>query len=715
MEPGSRERPSISLYENLYSKRQSQFAAEKSSDLSMERPNRNSPSELSESRQYEDFYKGFYDGTVMRHESPSTVKSKIKYVATNYIAPMMANALLFMLPLVYLRYKMHGRMSDVFPFSLLKPFFPQKKQTPGNTGESVMEMFSPLKPRDFEIKLKYDGKSKVITFSDIFGVDEAKKELLIYKNFIERPAQYTRFGGKLPKGLLMVGKPGTGKTMLMKAFVNECNRHMWDGQSNLPSKESIESRMGRVALFSAVGSDFIELYGGSGPKRVRELFKQAKKRLRDLQQATTGDQGSSCAVVIFIDEIDALGCRGGGTASDGRALSGGISSEENRTINQILSELDGIESMENIVVVGATNNPEGLDKALLREGRFDKKVHLSLPDIPARTDIFEHYLGDIVTDRSNPTSGSTAKNSKKLLAAELAERTPGTSPAQISTIVNEAAITAAVKEKQYVSQELLHNAVDDVLIGKKRRNRMSRRSIERTAIHESGHCLMAWFTSPTLQTKVLKISLIPRGMAGGYTQQLEREETDVLTLNSLFSTLCVLVAGRVSEEIAYVLSTESSGEKRPLECTNAWDVKSEKNINQSSQGISTGAYDDLQRATQIAAEMIMSYGLSSIKNLVADDIWKSMDTDDLAKGESESLLSFPVQGKRSGRGWLPYSEPHHRYIEEKSKVLIDLAFRHARKLLNQENKKLFALRDALLEKQELKTNEIEEVLGPRPI
>ena len=706
-----------SSYDSLYSRqlnriesgpqREMTSPGRENTPLSTREAPRQNFRDTSNSDSREDFYRGFYEGMVQsRSTSSSSQWSRWKYALTTYVAPALANSILFLLPLLYLRFRTDKKILNTYPFSYFKAAFSQgAKNKP--SSESLMDIFSPLKPKNFEIQLRYEKNRKVTTFRDVLGVEEAKKELLTYKNYIETPQKYTRFGGKLPKGMLMIGKPGTGKTLLMRAFVNECNRHLWEEKASGEDHSSEGKQKGRVALFSAVGSDFIELYGGSGPKRVRELFQQAKQKLSEMQNDARGDSAKSCAVVIFIDEIDALGCRGGGSTSGGRSMSGGISSEENRTINQILSELDGLESAENIVVVGATNNPEALDKALLREGRFDKKVHLFLPDIEARKVIFKHYLEDIKTDDIQKKI-STNDPTKTLIATELAERTPGTSPAQISTIVNEAAITAAVKENSVVSKELLHDAVDDVLIGKKRRGRMSETSVRRTSVHECGHCLVAWFFPEHLQTKVLKISLIPRGMAGGYTQQLEREDSALVTIDILFSTLCVLVGGRVAEEIAYTRPSATHTEKSNLhdDSSNVWDGN--YNVTKTSEGISTGAYDDLQRATRIATEIILSFGISAFDAFIANKTSQSHSS------SRSSMLSFPVQEKKSGRGWLPFSDNHHRLVEEGSKRIIDAAFVYTRKLLKDKHTALFSLSDLLLKDKELDAVAIEKVLGPRP-
>ena len=698
-----------SLYDNLYNRQSRKGDEILSQNSNVVTSHAASTPSSGVQAKNQDFYRGFYEGMIQRRDSSSDTSksSRWKYFLTSYIAPVVANSMLFLLPFIYLRLRADKSFLEKFPFSYMKSAFSQgAKNKP--SSESLMDMFSPLKPKNFEIKLNYQKNTRVLRFKDVLGVDDAKKELMIYKNYIEDPKKYTRFGAKLPKGMLMIGKPGTGKTLLMRAFVNECNKHLWSEECVKQGLKAKQQKFGKVALFSAVGSDFIELYGGSGPKRVRELFHQAKQKLDELKREAAESDAGSCAVVIFIDEIDALGCRGGGSTSGGRSLSGGISSEENRTINQILSELDGLESAENIVVVGATNNPDALDKALLREGRFDKKVHLSLPDLAARKTIFENYLDSIVTSATSQDDTKSPESiHKSIIATELAERTPGTSPAQISTIVNEAAITAAVRDQRAVNRELLHDAVDDVLIGKKRRGRMSDNSTRRTSVHECGHCLVAWFSPERLQTKVLKVSLIPRGMAGGYTQQLEREENDLISLDTLFSTLCVLVGGRIAEELVYNRqSLQEIGNGHAHELHSFWDARGD--AEKICEGISTGAYDDLQRATKIATEIILSFGTAALASII-----QKQGSDGVANLEASSILAFPTQEKKNGRGWLPFSENHHQLVEDGAKKILDAAFTHARQLLIEKQDLLLKLSEILLKNKEIDHSAIEQVLGPR--
>jgi AFG3 family protein len=369
---------------------------------------------------------------------------------------------------------------------------------------------------------------------------------------------------------------------------------------------------------------------------------------------------------------------------------GGVSSEENRTINQLLSELDGMQGSDNIIVLGATNFPEAIDKALTREGRFDRKVTIPMPDAAARRELFEFYLTRVMTGDPNskvftpppqsttpaPGDGQKAPTdtppapppptvivegvSNKDLATTLSDRTPGVSPAQIATIVNEAALTAAVGGAKYVALPFLQDAIDDVLIGKKHRQRMSDAALRRTAYHEVGHCITAWMTP--LQKDVIKLSIIPRGRAGGYTQQVQDEALDPHTNVFLFSQLCVLAGGRVAEQLIF-------------------------------GDVSTGAMDDLQRATKIAIDKLLMFGMS--------------------KGDAGQLSFKHDTSKGEGRGWMPFSEKLHADMESEARDMVDRAFKHTEQLLTLHKDKLVALSEKLLADKELDKAAITSVLGPR--
>lgn len=569
----------------------------------------------------ENYYKGFHDGVVRPH-------GPVVGSAASWLGPFVVNMVLLFGPLIYFRRKY------------------MKSQTAGKAGKGIMDfmsdMMSPVKARNFRTEVKGT------TFNDVIGIPEAKEELKQYVDFLKNPDRFRRLGARLPKGCLLTGQPGTGKTLLARAVAGEAS----------------------TPFFSCSGADFIEVFGGSGPKRVRELFEEARK---------------AAPCVVFIDEIDALGSRNQGGPS-----MGGGGSEDNRTINQLLSELDGLSTKEPIVVVAATNYQDAIDKALLRDGRFDRKVNIPMPDKTARKELFEYYLGRVVTgdkackpvfqEFKKTTEASTGEQTVKSsfttkevvpglkilpevrndeYAARLADRTPGVSPAQIATIVNEAALEAAAQNCEVVPLNFLQDAIDDVLIGKKHRQRMSGRSLQRTAYHEVGHCIMAWL-SP-LQKDVVKISIIPRGRAGGYTQQIQDEALEPQTKEILFSQLCVLMGGRVAEKVF-------------------------------QEDISTGAMDDLQRATRLAMEVLLKCGMSS----------------------SIGQLAFKPNEKNDGRAWMTWSEELHTKVEAEARAMVSSAFRFAEETILKNKDKHVQLAELLLEKKELGREEIQSILGARP-
>lgn len=464
--------------------------------------------------------------------------------------------------------------------------------------KAMQQAMNPMGPKDFKVTVK-DTK-----FSEVIGVPEALAEVQQYVNFLKTPEVFTRLGARLPKGCILTGEPGTGKTLLAKAVAGEAN----------------------VPFFSCSGADFIEVYAGSGPKRVRELFAAAKKEAPS---------------VIFIDEIDAVGSRSSGNG----AL--GLSSEENRTVNQLLAELDGLEANEAVVVFAATNFMDSLDKALLREGRFDRKVEIPMPDKEARCDLFRHYLGKVTCDNA------------PALSKKLAELTPGVSPATIAAIVNEGALSAAINDKTTVTAVDLLPAIDDVLIGKKHRNRMQDTAARRVALHESGHTLTAWLLPE--QTDVVKVSITPRGPAGGFTQQVGREVLDMPTEFSLFTDICVMLGGRLAEMTQY-------------------------------DSLTTGAQDDYQRATQTAIREFLAFGMS----------------------RQVGLLSYEPQRLSEGRMFQRHSETAQKLAEEEAARLVAAATECVKSLLKTHDDKLRKLSTTLFEKKELLREDVEAILGPRP-
>nr|CCC94380.1 putative zinc metallopeptidase [Trypanosoma congolense IL3000] len=497
-----------------------------------------------------------------------------------------------------------------------------RRQSPvnakNNPFESLMEQMIPIKKRQFRVEVK--GTK----FSDVIGIPEAKEEVRHYVDFLKNPNKFTRLGARLPKGCLLTGEPGTGKTLLAKAVAGEAD----------------------VPFFSCSGSDFIELMGGSGPKRVRELFEEAR---------------TAAPAIIFIDEIDAIGSRAG-------KQGGSVSSEENRTINQLLAELDGLNSgYDALIVMAATNFQDNIDKALLREGRFDRKVNIEMPDKAARVEVFKHYLDRICTgDPSGRTTDDEGhqlevceKISNLVLAEELADLTPGLSPATIATIVNEAALQSGIREKKLVEKEAFLEAVDNTLVGAKHRNRQSDASLRRTAVHETGHALTAWML-PTVK-QVLKVSVVPRGQALGYTQRAGSEYHEYQTNATLLADMIVMLGGRAAEET--LLGDPSAG-----------------------------AMDDLQRATDLALKQMMVFGMAA----------------------DAGLLSYHPESTQAGRIFVNYSNKAQHLAEKEAMKLLTLAHQMAVDIVKANIRKVEVVVEELLSRKELTTADLERLWGARP-
>ena len=377
-------------------------------------------------------------------------------------------------------------------------------------------------------RAKLVGKEKSpITFKDVAGVDEAKEELQEIIEFLKDPQRFTRLGGKIPKGVLLMGPPGTGKTLLAKAVAGEA----------------------AVPFFSISGSDFVEMFVGVGAARVRDLFEQAKRA------AKTGGKGA----IIFVDEIDAVG-------RQRFAGIGGGHDEREQTLNALLVEMDGFDTHAGVILIASTNRPDVLDPALLRPGRFDRQVVIERPDIKGREEILRVH-------------SRTVKLAAEVDLAKLARQTPGFSGADLANLINEAALLSARRKKDAVAQPELEESIERVMVGPERRSRViSKREKRIKAVHESGHAIVALFT-PNLDP-VHKISIIPRGYGiGGYTLQLPDEDRNLITRKELLDRIMVLLGGRVAEEIYF-------GE------------------------ISSGASDDLEKATHYAQAMVCELGMS---------------------------------------------------------------------------------------------------------
>jgi len=471
------------------------------------------------------------------------------------------------------------------------------KQAKTNFSETFDFLKSPA--RIFEKE-----KGEKITFNDIAGLKEAKQELIEIIDFLKNPKKYLQIGARIPRGVLLVGPPGTGKTMLAKAVANESN----------------------VPFFSISGSEFVELFVGVGAGRVRNLFLQARKAGK---------------AIIFIDEIDTIGkVRGVG-------ITGGHEERE-QTLNQLLAEMDGIGREEGIIVMGATNRPEYLDPALLRPGRFDRRIVLDLPDVNDREEILKIHC------RQKPLG-------KNVNLKEIAERTPGFSGADLANLVNEAALLAARRNKTVIEQEDLIEAIEKVILGPERKSHiLSRKEKEIAAYHETGHALVTTFL-PNAE-KVRKISIISRGMAAGYTISLPREEKNIKQKSELLAEISVLLGGYCAEKIKY-------------------------------NEISTGAGNDLERATILAKDLVTKYGMSKL-----------------------GPITF---GKRVSFGFLGYEEEVEKNYSEKTATLIDQEVKRiikecsdkATKILLSHKSLFEKVAQTLIEKETIEKEEFEKLVG----
>ena len=450
----------------------------------------------------------------------------------------------------------------------------------------------------------FDKGTRVnITFNDVAGLDEAKVEVMEIVDFLKNPKKYTALGGKIPKGALLVGPPGTGKTLLAKAMAGEA----------------------QVPFFSMSGSDFVELFVGVGASRVRDLFKQAREK-------------APC--IIFIDEIDAIGRARGKNA---------IMSNDEResTLNQLLVEMDGFGGDSGIIILAATNRPDVLDTALLRPGRFDRQISIDKPDLKGREAIFKVHLKPI-------------KISSKLDIYKLAEQTPGFAGADIANVCNEAALIAARKGKDSVEMEDFQDAVDRVIGGLEKKNKIISPEEKRIiAYHEAGHAICGWYLEHAYP--LLKVTIVPRGVAAlGYAQYTPKEQY-LYNTDQLFDQICMTLGGRASESLNF-------------------------------KKISTGAQNDLQQVTRIAYSMVTVYGMN----------------------EKIGNVSFydPAQENQFTK---PYSEETSKLIDEEVRKLIDKAYDiYQRNCLPEKPTSLHLLAEALLEKEVLFQSDVEALIGKRP-
>ena len=450
------------------------------------------------------------------------------------------------------------------------------------------------------------------TFADVAGVDEAKDEVLELVEFLRDPGKFQRLGGRIPRGVLMVGAPGTGKTLLARAIAGEA----------------------KVPFFSISGSDFVEMFVGVGASRVRDMFEQAKKQ-------------APC--IIFIDEIDAVGRhRGAGL--------GGGHDEREQTLNQLLVEMDGFEANDGIIVIAATNRPDVLDPALLRPGRFDRQVVVSLPDIRGREQILKVHMRKVPLADDVETS-------------IIARGTPGFSGADLANLVNEAALFAARSGKRLVEMADFEKAKDKIMMGAERRSMvMSDKEKLNTAYHEAGHTIIGRLVPD--HDPVYKVTIIPRGRALGVTMFLPEEDRYSLSRQSVLSQICSLFGGRIAEEL--ILGPEH---------------------------VTTGASNDIERATGLARNMVTKWGLSQKMGPVMYD-----------EDDGEVFL-----GMSAGMKPKAHSPDTARAIDEEIRNIIDGCYAKAKKLLEDNEDKLHNMANALIELETLNSDQIDDIMaGAKP-
>ena len=445
------------------------------------------------------------------------------------------------------------------------------------------------------------------TFADVAGVDEAKEEVQELVEFLSDPGKFQRLGGRIPRGVLMVGAPGTGKTLLAKAIAGEA----------------------KVPFFSISGSDFVEMFVGVGASRVRDMFDQAKKQ-------------APC--IIFIDEIDAVGRhRGAGL--------GGGHDEREQTLNQLLVEMDGFEVNDGVIVIAATNRPDVLDPALLRPGRFDRQVVVSLPDIRGREQILKVHM------RKVPLSDDVK-------AALIARGTPGFSGADLANLVNEAALFAARSNVRLVAMEHFEKAKDKVMMGAERKSMvMSEAEKKNTAYHEAGHTIVGRLMPE--HDPVYKVSIIPRGRALGVTMFLPEEDRYSLSRRSIIAQICSLFGGRVAEQITL-----------------------------GKDGVTTGASNDIERATEIARNMVTKWGLSEKMGPLKYD----EGGEEIFLGRSAALQSKPV------------SDETAMHIDQEVRSIVDECYATAEKLLEDNIDTLHLMAEALMLYETLDADQIDTIM-----
>lgn len=488
----------------------------------------------------------------------------------------------------------------LFPILLLVLLFvPMLRAMRGGAGGGMFNI-GKSKAQLFDEKMASN-----ISFKDVAGLDGAKEEVEEIVDFLKNPKKYTVLGGKIPKGALLVGPPGTGKTLLAKAVAGEA----------------------KVPFFSLSGSDFVEMFVGVGASRVRDLFKTAKEK-------------APC--IIFIDEIDAIG------RARGRNAISGANDERENTLNQLLTEMDGFSTNAGVIILAATNRADILDRALLRAGRFDRQIHVELPNLNERKGIFEVHVRKL-------------KLSNDVDLDFFAKQTPGFSGADIANVCNEAALIAARHAKSSIEKEDFLAAIDRIIGGLEKRSSIISPEEKRViAYHESGHATVSWLSKHA--APLVKVTIVPRGKALGAAWYLP-EERQITTYEQMFDELCSLVGGRAAEEVAF-------GQ------------------------VSTGALNDLERATKMAYAMVAYYGLSkTVGNLSYYD----------STGQSEYSFNRP------------YSEKTAEEIDKQVREIVETAYSKAKEILQNQKDNLDRLASILIEREVIFAEDLENIYGKREI
>lgn len=493
-----------------------------------------------------------------------------------------------------------GLILSFAPFLLLIVFWIwMMRRMQGGAGGGSGGVFSVGKSK---AQLFDKDSSQKVTFKDVAGLSEAKEEVQEIVEFLKNPNNYTNLGGKIPKGALLVGPPGTGKTLLAKAVAGEAD----------------------VPFFSISGSDFVEMFVGVGASRVRDLFRQAKEK-------------APC--IVFIDEIDAVG------RARGKNSNIGSNDERENTLNQLLTEMDGFGSNSGVIILAATNRADVLDKALMRAGRFDRQIYVELPDLNDRKEIFKVHLRPIKIDES-------------INVEFLARQTPGFSGADIANVCNESALIAARRKKKYVQKDDFMDAVDRIVGGLEKKNKIITQSEKKSiAIHEAGHATLSWFLEHA--NPLVKVTIVPRGKALGAAWYLP-EERQITTKEQMLDEMCALLGGRAAEEVF-------TGE------------------------ISSGAMNDLERVTKQAYAMITYMGMSDkLPNLSYYD----------STGQEYTFSK-------------PYSDDTAKLIDTEVKAMIAQQYERAKQILTEKREGHGQLADILLEREIIYADDLEHIFGKR--